>query len=225
MFDDDDDHLSSPEPAPSEPWSAKPPITLDIGVATRTFASPLGSETGSVTHDSQAFGYRVVGPAAQANAPLETAFVGQLRVGKPLPYNLYTGAELELGALTGSSVSPEMTSSGSLGTPTITPSTVMMIGGLGLFGVGGRVTSSLDLGVELAGGMRALAYTFDSTYLACETTTTVTAMQAVLEARARASLWLTPHVALSALAGKSALDGGMMGGLAIGFTNHAFAGR
>ena len=82
-----------------------------------------------------------------------------------------------------------------------------------------------DLGVELAGGVRGLAYEFDSTYLACETTTTVTTVQAVLEARARASVWLTPRLALSALAGKSALDGGMVGGLAIGFTNHAFAGR
>jgi hypothetical protein len=225
-FDDDwSSDTPSSSSAPSQPWSAKPPMTLDIGFAARTFASPLGTETGSVTHDSQAFGYRVVGPAARADAPLENAFVGQLRFGKPLPYNLYTGAELELGALTGASVATEMTSSGSLGTPTITPSSVMLVGGLGIFGIGGRVTSSLDLGVELAGGMRALAYQFDSTYLACETTTTVTVMQAVLEARARASLWLTPRVSLSALAGKSALDGGMVGGLAIGFTNHAFAGR
>jgi hypothetical protein len=225
-----DDDWSSPTPssapsAPSQPWSARPPMTLDIGFAMRTFASPLGSETGSVTHDAQAFGYRVVGPAAQAHAPLETAFVGQLRFGKPLPYNFYTGVELELGALAGATVSPEMTSSGTLGTPTITPSTVMMIGGLGILGIGGRVTSTVDLGVAVAGGVRALAYSFDSTYGACETTSTITAMQPVLEARAHASLWLTPHVSLSALAGKSALDGGVMGGLAVGFTNHAFAGR
>ena len=224
-FDDDDNFSSDTPSAPSVPWSARPPITLDIGFAARTFASPLGTKSGSVSHDGQAFGYRVVGPAARDNAPLENAFVGQLRVGKPLPYNFYTAAELELGALAGAAVSPEMTSSGPLGTPTLTPSTVMMLGGTGILGIGGRVTSSLDLGVELAGGVRVLAYSFDSTYLACETSTTITAAQPMLEARARASLWLTPHVALSALAGKSALDNGMVGGLAIGLTNHAFAGR
>lgn len=91
-------------------------------------------------------------------------------------------------------------------------------------GFGGRI-GGVDLGLEVAGGGRALLYTYDSTYLACETTSTIAAGSAVLEGRARASVWLSPRVTLSAMAGKSALDEGMVGGLSIGFTNHAFGRR
>jgi hypothetical protein len=201
-----------------------PTVTLDIGLATRTLASPLGAETGSVTHDMQSFSYRVVGPATQPSAPLENAVVGQLRLGAPLRHGFYVAGEMEIGALTSSGVAAEMTSSGELGTPTLTSASTMLLGAVGVLGFGGRI-GSLDLGLEVAGGGRMLAYTYDSTYLACETSSTITTGSAVLEGRARASLWLSPHVTLSALAGRSALDNGMMGGLSIGFTNHAFGIR
>jgi len=201
-----------------------PTVTLDFGVATRTLASPLGAETGTVTHDMQSFSYRVVGPASRPSAPLENAVVGQLRVGAPLRHGFYVAGEMEIGALTGSGVAAEMTSSGELGTPTLTSSSTMLLGGVGVLGFGGRI-GSVDLGLEVAGGGRVLAYTYDSAYLACETSSTITAASAVLEGRARASVWLSPHVTLSALAGRSALDDGIMGGLSIGFTNHAFGQR
>lgn len=207
-------------------WRAKnaPVISLEVGVATRTLASTLGEQTGTVTHDSQSFSYRVVGPAAQPEADLEHAVVGQLRVTVPQVHGFYIAGELELGALTSSNVAARMTSSGELGTPTLTPSSTGLVGGNAVLGFGGRL-AGVDLGVEIAGGGRVLAYTYDSTYLACETTSTITAGSAVLEGRARASVWLTPHLTLSALAGKSALDSGMMGGLTLGFTNHAFGVR
>jgi hypothetical protein len=224
-WSNDDDDFSSTPSAPSVPWSAKPPITIDIGFATRFLPGTLGTQTGSVTHESESFSYRATdGAATGEQQPLETAFVGQLRVGKPLGA-FYLAGELELGGLKGARVRAEMTSSGTLGSPDITPASVMVIGGVGVAGVGGRVTSFLDLGAEVAGGVRAFAYQFESSYLACETTSTVTTAQAVLEARARASLWLTPQVSLSALLGKSAIDAGVVGGISIGFTNHAFAGR
>ncbi len=228
------DDSSSNEPAPPcegpcaeySAWRMRnmPSVTLDLGVATRTFASPLGAETGSVTHDMQSFSYRVVGPASQPAAPLDSAVVGQIRVGTPLRYGLYVAGELEIGGVTTSNVAAEMISSGELGKPTLSSTTTTLLGGVGVLGFGARL-GSVDLGVEVAGGGRALLYTYDSTYLACETTSTITAASAVLEGRARATLWMSPHVTLTALAGKSALDDGMMGGLSIGFTNHAFGRR
>ncbi len=201
-----------------------PVISLELGVATRSLASPLGEQTGSVTHDAQSFSYRVVGPASRPSAPLDNAVVGQLRVGGQIGHGFYLAGEMEIGALTSSSVAAEMTSSGDLGTPTLTSSSTTLVGGVGVLGVGGRI-AGVDLGLEVAGGGRAVLYSYDSSYLACQTTTTVAAGSAVLEGRARAAVWLSPHVTLSAAVGKSALDDGMMGGLTIGFTNHAFGRR
>ncbi len=227
-----DDSSSSYEPPCEGPcaeysaWRMKnmPTLFFDLGIATRTLASPLGAETGTVTHDMQSFSYRVVGPATQPQPELENAVVAQLRVGAPLRHGFYLAGELEAGALTSSGVAAEMTSSGELGTPTLTASSTTLVGAVGVLGFGGRI-GDVDLGVEVAGGGRLLAYTYDSTYLACETTSTIATGSAVLEGRARASLWVSPHVTLSALAGKSVLDDGMMGGISIGFTNHAFGKR
>lgn len=229
--DDSYDYSSAAPPcegpcAEYNAWRVRnlPAVTLELGVATRTFASPLGAETGSVTHDMESFSYRVVGPASQPAARLENAVVGQVRLGAPLRYGFYLAGELEIGALTSSGVAAEMTSSGELGTPTLTSASTMLVGAVGVVGFGGRL-GSVDLGLEVAGGGRALAYTYDSTYLACETTSTITAASAVLEGRARASVWISPRVTLSALAGRSALDDGMMAGLSLGFSNHAFGRR
>ncbi|MFN0249146.1 MAG: hypothetical protein ACKV2T_19840 [Kofleriaceae bacterium] len=231
---DDSSSDSSPEPAPPcegpcadyAVWRARnaPVLTLDVGVATRSFASPLGAQTGSVTHDMQSFSYRVVGPAGQPSAPLENAVVGQLRVGAPLRHGFYLAGELEIGALTSPTVAAEMTSSGELGTPTLTATSTTVAGGVGVIGFEARL-GRVDLGVEVAGGGRALFHNYDSTYLACETTSTIAAGSAVLEGRARAKFWISPYVTLSAVAGKSALDEGMMGGFTVGFTNHAFGIR
>lgn len=232
-FSSSDDYTFSSAAPPCEgpcaeysAWRAKnmPSVSLDVGLATRSLASPLGAETGSVTHDMESFSYRVVGPATQPAAPLENAVVAQVRLGGKLQHGFYLAGEMEVGALTSSGVAAEMTSSGELGTPTLTSSSTMLVGGVGVAGFGGRI-GRLDLGLEVAGGGRLLAYTYESTYLACETTSTITAASAVLEGRARASIWLSPHVTLSALAGKSALDDGMMGGISIGFSNHAFGQR
>jgi hypothetical protein len=231
-FSSDDSSSSEPSPPCEGPcaeygaWRLKnmPAISLDLGVATRTLASPLGEQTGSVTHDLESFSYRVVGPASQPTAQLDSAVVGQLRVSGALGHGFYLAGEMEIGALTSSSVAAEMTSSGDLGTPTLTSSSTTLVGGVGVVGFGGRI-GSVDLGLEVAGGGRALLYSYDSTYLACETTTTVAAGSAVLEGRARAAVWLSPHVTLSVVAGKSALDDGMMGGLSIGLNSHAFGLR
>lgn len=228
---DDDSSSSSAEPcvgpcADYKAWQQRhaPAVTLDIGVGVRSIASPLGAANGTVTHDMQSFAYRVVGPAAQPAAPLDTAVIAQLRIGAPLRYHLYVAGELEGGALTTSRVRTEMMTSGELGTPTLTAGSTALIGAAGVLGIGGRI-GGVDLGIEVAGGVRGLSYAYDSTYLSCETTSSISAAQAVVEGRARASMWLSPRMSLTVLAGKSALDEGMVGGFAIGFTNQPYARR
>jgi len=235
-FDSFSDSSSDYTPEPSPPcegpcaeyngWRVRnlPAVIVDIGVAARSFVNPLGAESGTVTHDMQDYSYRVVGPSSQSGAALDNAVVAQIRLVAPMRYGFYAGGELELGGITGSQVAAEMITSGERGMPTLVSSSMALFGGVGVAGFGGRL-GAIDLGVEVAAGGRAVAYSYDSTYGACETSTTVGAGQAVLEGRARASWWISPRMSLTATAGKSALDDGMVGGLSIGFSNQPHAGR
>ena len=203
-------------------WSTrKAAVNVEVGTAMRQFASPLGERNGTITHEEEAFSYRVVGPGARRP---DTAVVGQLRATVGWRYGLYLGAEGELGALTANNVAAEMTSDGMLGTPDIRQTSVIAYGSAAVAGIGKRL-GPIELGVETAGGFRALSYNYSSSYLSCETTTTITAAMPVLEARARAAVWATPFVSVGASYGKSLVDEGTVGGLYMQWSTRAFGGR
>lgn len=202
-------------------WSTrKTAVNVELGTAMRTFVSPLGQRTGTITHEQEAFSYRVVGPTHQP----DTAVVGQLRATVGWRYGLYAGAEGEFGALTRNNVAAEMTSGGMLGTPDIRQTSALAYGGLAVAGIGRRL-GPVELGVESAAGFRALAYQYSSAYLACQTDTSITAAMPVLEARARGSVWVTPFVSVGATYGKSLVDDGTVGGLYMQWSTRAFGGR
>ena len=186
-----------------------PPISIEIGTAVRSFVSPLGERTGQITHEGESFSYRVVGPGSSRP---DTAFVAQLRIAVGLRYGFYVGGEGEGGMLTANNVAAEMTSSGTLGTPDITPASVTAYGGAAIAGIGHRL-GPIDLGLESAGGFRALAYHYHSDYLACSDNTSITAAQPVLEGRARAAVWVSSEISLGATYGRSLIDESSLGGL------------
>lgn len=200
-------------------------IFLELGMATRTFASPLREGTGTYSHEDEQFTYRVVGmsPGAEA-APRESALLSTLRIGVGLPRGFYAAGEGELGGLVRSESRAEMTSAGNLGAPALTPATNLAFGALGVLGIRGE-TNRGTLGVEVAGGVRAISYRYDSHYLACETQASYTVASPILEARARAALWLSPFVSIGATAGASVIDrGAWMAGINLGFVSQAFGG-
>ncbi|MGE3455151.1 MAG: hypothetical protein AB7O24_08585 [Kofleriaceae bacterium] len=207
-------------------WASRsgiPALTLELGTAIRQFASPLGgSRTGTIEHHGESFSYRVVDPRPPSEMR-DTAVLGQLRIGMGLPRGFYLAAELELGTLTSSTVSAEMTSSGLLGTPELSPSGIFVLGGAAVAGASTNL-GRLNLGIEAAGGARALAYTYDSTYYACETTTSITDVAPIVEGRVRAAVWATPFISIGATAGKSLLDESWVGGVFVGGTTRAFGG-
>lgn len=207
-------------------WRVKnlPAVVLDLGVVTRTFTSPLGTRTASVTHESETFAYRVAQPSSP-DASRETGVAAQLRLAAPLRGGFYAGAELELGGVSGSAVHSEMMDPGGRVAPTLTPGSVVMFGGAGVVGVGGRLASVFDVGVEVAGGVRGVTYGFDSHYGACETSTSITAVQGVAEARARGTAWFSPRMNLTLFGGRSLIDDGLVGGLSLGFSNQPYARR
>jgi hypothetical protein len=199
-----------------------PVLGVEVGTALRRFASPLGERTGTVTHGMESFQYRLIGP--QARAELDTAVVGQLRLGVGLRHGLYLGVEGEAGGVTDGRSDAEMMTTGERGAPELAASHVLLFGGLAVVGARTRV-GALDLGLEAAGGAHLVVYGYESHYLACETSTSIVEVMPALEARARAALWATPFVSLGVTAGKSLIDNAWMGGVSLGFSSRAFGGR
>ncbi|MBA3465369.1 MAG: hypothetical protein H0T46_35890 [Deltaproteobacteria bacterium] len=234
---DDDDHRST-EPAcietsdvhgyrtctPFGKWgrSARwPSLFVSAGTAMRRFASPMSTTDSTVTHDGESFRYRVTRPE---RAALDTAIVAQVRAGIGLRHGFYGAIELEAGGLADGSTNPEMMSSGVLGTPEIRAAGVAVLGGA--IALGARLRSGvLDAGLEGVAGVRTLVYQYESHYLACETTTSITATTPVFEARGRAALWLTPFISLGVTAGRSLVDDAWITGLHLGASTRAFGGR
>lgn len=211
-------------------WSAwhMPLFFLELGSATRTFGSPLDATTGHVTHDAESFSYRVMGkpPAAVVSRP-ETAVVATARLGFGLSHGIYLAAEGEVGGLTRTSAASraEMTSTGTFGAPSITHTSSLVAAAHAVAGIQGAVGPG-SLGAEIAGGVRSITHYYESRYLACVTTTAHGAAMPVLEARARASYWLTPFISVGATAGASLVDrGAWVGGLHLGFATQAYGGQ
>jgi hypothetical protein len=169
-----------------------------------------------------AFQYRVIGP--QARAQLDTAVVGQLRLGVGLRHGFYVGVEGEAGGVTDGRSDAEMMTPGERGAPELVASHVLLFGGLAVAGARTRI-GALDLGLEAAGGAHLVVYGYESHYLACATTTSITEVMPALEARARAAVWATPFLSLGVTAGKSLVDSAWIGGVSLGFSSRAFGGR
>lgn len=188
------------------------PWFLEIGGAMRRFVSPLGERTGSLSHDGQQFSYRVVGPAARSRPVLSSVAVVEARGGVRLPYGLFVAGEGELGTLGDGSVSPEVVSSVGRAMPDVRNAGVTMISGLGI--VGWRAQAdNLSLGLEAAAGFRAVTYHFDSSLRSCDTTSSLTTFEPVVEGRARVAYRVAADIALGATAGRSALDDAWLAGL------------
>lgn len=219
-FSSDDDDAPSGPATPID-WSKLPIAFVELGTSMFQLTSPLSARDGTVTHGTDSFTYRVVAPQQKDR---DTAIVGTLRVGAALKHGLYAAGELDIGGLAGGRVGAQMMSSTERGSPELQATGVGVAGFLGVVGAQKRF-GRLDLGLEAAGGVRALIYRYESHYLACETTTSFVESMPALEARARASVWLTPRVQLGASAGKSLIDDTWITGVHLGANTHAFGGR
>jgi hypothetical protein len=210
-----------------KPYRA-PGFHIELGTAVRRFANPLGERTGALQHGTDSFVYRVVGDGATAGGAvaLDTAMVVQLRLGMALRHGFYVAAEAEVGAVNNpsSSSTAEMLSTGELGTPDIKLRGVAIGSGVAIAGIRGRAGNT-SFGVEAAGGYRALSYTYDSHYLACETTMSITETVPILEGRARAAHWFSPNASIGASLGKSVIDEAWVGGFYVGGHTSAFDGQ
>ncbi|HET9483575.1 MAG TPA: hypothetical protein VFO79_06435, partial [Xanthomonadales bacterium] len=107
------------------------------------------------------------------------------------------------------------------GTPTLERTATVGMGALAIAGFQ-RGTKRMLLGAELAGGVRAVSYNYRSKYFACEQSMSITAARPVLEARARASYFISPHAAIGAQLGSSLIDDEWNVGVFVGGYTRAF---
>ncbi|NVB82979.1 MAG: hypothetical protein HOV81_31665 [Kofleriaceae bacterium] len=198
-----------------------PRLFIELGTNVRQFGSRLGSHAGTVSHGAESFSYRMVMPETGG---LDTAVTSAMRLGIGLPHGLYAGAEAELGGISAQGGTVEMQAPGAFGTPQLDASTGMYIGLLGIAGLRGTAGRA-TFGLEAAGGVRTERYRFASTYHNCETTSVIGVSEAVVEARARAELWLNPWITAGVSLGTSVVErNDWLAGAYFGFHTRAFAG-
>lgn len=200
-----------------------PHLMIEGGLAVRQFGSLLGSQTGNILHGNEAFSYRVVTPTQ--SRPVDTAVFSTIRGGVALSHGLYTALEVDLGALAQpGSAETEMMSTGLRGTPDLEQRRGFVVDSLATLGIRGASHAG-GLGVELAGGVRTVSYSFHSSYLSCEQDTSVRAYGAIAEARARGELWVNPWLTAGVTVGTSLLERNTwMGGVYLGVHTRAFGG-
>lgn len=199
------------------------PVFVEIGLAQRQFRSPLAAETGSITHGSESFSYRMVGPRPEARPAFETAAVMTARVGTGLGNGFFLAFDAELGGVLSPQATPEMTSEGVFGRPDVESTQVVALNGLGVLGFQHRL-GPVTLGGEAAAGIGSLHYGIHSSYHFCETDESIAVVTGLVEGRARASYAISPYVTLGATYGRSLVDDAWMAGVQIGWHNRAFGG-
>jgi hypothetical protein len=207
-------------------WGANlrvPHITIEGGVAVRQSASLLGNQTGSFMHGPEPFVYRVVAPTR--DRPIDTAVLSTVRASVGVSHGIYTALEVDFGALAQPGrAETEMMSTGARGTPELQQQRGFVVDSLATLGIRGAGRAG-GLGVELSGGMRAVSYSFHSTYLACEQDTSIRAFGPIAEARARGELWVSPWLTAGVTVGTSLLEQRTWtGGLYLGVHTRAFGG-
>ncbi|HSS02352.1 MAG TPA: hypothetical protein VLM79_35075 [Kofleriaceae bacterium] len=200
-----------------------PHLVVEAGVVVRQFGTLLDGQINRYNHGAEAFAFRVL--SLSPGRAIDTAVLSTLRGSLGLSHGLYAAAEIDLGGLTHAAhATTEMMSSGVLGTPDVRQDGGFVVDSLATVGFRGA-THAGGLGVELAGGLRAVSYGFHSTYFDCIRPTSVMAYAPVAEARARGELWLSPWLTAGVTVGTSVLEQHTwMGGVYLGVHTRAFGG-
>ena len=208
-------------------WSTTTRIPLLIfewGMAVQTFDNPLTEGSGSISHEGEDFSYRVTSGGGTPEKPARAvAVVTNVRAAIASKIGIYGGIELEIGGLVDDPSHVEMASTGKYGAPKLDETGAIAMGALAVVGFQ-HATNRMLLGAEVAGGGRAVSYNYHSQYLACEQTTSIMVARPVLEARARASMFLSPMLSVGAQLGTSLIaERDWNVGLYLGGYTRAFA--
>lgn len=200
-----------------------PSLSLDIGIVMHRFTAERIDERGSVTHLGMPYTYRVIDAPEDDRAFIARALA--LRMTAAVHGRFYGGAEEEFGDL---SQAPRLGTEAAQTTgplPTMTTSGVLYGGVRGLLGVQAGV-EHLSMAGELAAGVRMIVFDTRSHLMGDSQTDSVLQLRSVLEARVRASYWLSPWIAVGVSFGTSLVERGDVAiGVHVSAHSRTFGGR
>ncbi|MCB9562086.1 MAG: hypothetical protein H6708_16910 [Kofleriaceae bacterium] len=197
-----------------------PFVSVELGSSVRTFSMRAMQFSGRVDHgDHGAYTYRVTGGDLGADVAAVTAD-SRILVGR----RVYGGVEASVGGVAGD----EGQATEAMAGATMRPSVTASLTGGGVLGARLRVRQGrrpITLSAEVFAGVQTVMVEVHSQYLACDTTSTSSAHQTLVEPRLRAEAWLSPWMTVGAFAGSDLLHpGGEVMGVYLGAHVRAFDG-
>jgi len=224
-YDQSNDYRSEPgyygSSSPSGPSiddGTLPTVTWEAGFLAPQFRGPSIARAGTVDFD-QTYGYNLTSGESSAGDSAGVAL--DLRALLAASDRVYSGAELQIGALTRSNLEVDGRMSGPAA---FAISNTTMIGGAGVIGARTR-SDRLELDAEVALGLRTYSsqiQAFADGMTNQETTETI--VRPLVEGRLRGVVWLSPRWFVSAEVGAGALDRSDVSGvISIGGSSRAFA--
>lgn len=200
-----------------------PSLSLDLGVVGHRFTAEGIDAHGSVTHYGVPYRYRVTGVPTDDRA--FTARALAMRMTATFHGRFYAGAEEELGGL---GQAPRLATEAAPTTsalPAMSSSGGMYIAARAVLGVQAGV-ERVTMAGELATGMRMIVFDTHSRLMGDSQINSVLQVRSVVEARVRASYWLSPWLALGVSFGTSLVERGDVAiGVDISGHSRTFGGR
>ncbi|HEY4059540.1 MAG TPA: hypothetical protein VGM39_23135, partial [Kofleriaceae bacterium] len=132
------------------------PLLFRVGFITRTFSDLLSDSAGSVTQRGETFMFKADGSGNDQATGAQMKLTGDLGAG------FYIGGDLELASVDPSMASIKVLPGPEAQPPMITQAGAFMAAGDAVLGQSRRIDDSVELGIELASGMRGVGYSFDS---------------------------------------------------------------
>lgn len=200
-----------------------PSLSLDLGLVAHRFNAEPIDERGIVTHFGMPYSYRVIGVPEDDRA--FTARALALRMTATFHGRFYGGAEEELGGLGQAPRLATETAQATGPIPAMASSGGLYMGARGLLGVQTGI-ERLTMAGELAAGVRMIVFDTRSQLMGDSQSDSVLQVRSVLEARARASYWLSPWIAVGVSFGTSLVDRGDVAiGVDVSASSRTFGGR
>jgi hypothetical protein len=194
-----------------------PRFIFGMEIIDHQFLTPPVDVTGTVAHEGTTYTFRV-SSMSPSTAPVHAnALAVRIRLGGVTKGPFYGAIETDLGGLTsGPTLGTEGMADGYQ--PTYDSPYTMYSAFHGVVGARAKL-GMLALSAELAGGLRMLTFMVSDQLGSCASSGSAVIATGELEARARADVWVSPHMTVGASVGTSLIDRDDRT-IAVGITGH-----
>ncbi|HEY4181647.1 MAG TPA: hypothetical protein VGM90_32610 [Kofleriaceae bacterium] len=194
-------------------------MTIDLGFVSRTFSSLTSGGVGVAHHGGGSYMFKT---SPQDDGATDRAYGAQMRITSFVGTHFYMGGDLEIADVEAAATSIALLPGPTPEMPNISQSGAFLLGGDVMLGYAGRATDRLELAAEMAAGVRTVGYSFDSTLGSDQSSSRVWGSSGMVEARARATYWVSPTMNVGAFVGHGFTDDGSVLGIAVGIASTPF---